>query len=189
MQQQGKEESSMKTSFNALNVLATGWAWCLIPFLRWGMGKNAIGVRGIVAVVIMWAYAAFARCPEVMVQYFCVWLYFVALQRIKTMRLMRQNVVIHSQYAGDPLVMKIFPFIQKVTAAKVTEFILCFFVGISICFLSEGLGGFVIFASFGLAFVAALESQLVDNRRQAMRDAEIDQRFYADLHRGRRKDW
>jgi hypothetical protein len=187
-QQQGHEESDRRTSFNVVYLVASGWAWCILPFLRWNIGPSAIGMRGLVAIGVMWAYMAFARCPEIM-SFFVVWLVFVILQRLRTARLVSLGAVMHSQYPGDPLVMKMFPRIRKVGNAKALEAMLCIFGGLLLAHASQKLGGFVAIGGVAMAILAVIDMQAINIRKQAMRDAELEQRFMADLHRGRRDDY
>jgi hypothetical protein len=187
MQQQGKEESGPRTSLNVLYFFASGWAWCLLPFLRCNLGTNAIGVRGIVAFIVMWAYAALAPCPE-LVPFFGVWLVVVIIQRLRTAQLVRRGVVMHSRYAGDPLVMKFLPFIG-VGTAKLLEVMICFAAGLVLGAYWPPLGGFVLIGAVAMVIMFSIDDQIIRNRQQAMRDAELEQRFYADLHRGRRDDY
>jgi len=131
---------------------------------------------------------SFARCPE-MFDFFVAWLVFVILQRLRTAKIVASGVVMHSKYPGDLMVMKIFPRLRKVSNAKALEAMLCIFGGLALTQVSQKLGGFVALGGLAMAILAAIDMQAMNNRKEAMRDAELEQRFLADLHRGRRDDY
>ena len=133
-------------------------------------------------------YAALAPCPQ-LVPFFGIWLVFVIIQRLRTAQLVRRGVVMHSRYAGDPLVMKFLPFIRTVGTANLLEVMICFAAGLVLAAYWPPLGGFVLIGAGGMVIMFSIDDQIIRNRKQAMRDAEIEQKFLADLHRGRRDDY
>lgn len=188
MQQQDKQQSGMKASFNVLYLLVVGWTYCFLPFLRVNMGPSAMGMRGILAMLVMYLFAAIAKCPE-MIPFFGVWLVVVIVQRLRTFWLIARGASMHSKHSGDPIVMKLLPFIGRRGTAQLLEVMICFFAGVALSIPWPQLGGFVIFGSFAMAISFGIDIQVIQNRKQAMKDAELEQKYYADLHRGRRNDY
>ncbi|HZZ78897.1 MAG TPA: hypothetical protein VFE62_10290 [Gemmataceae bacterium] len=186
-QQHGKEESGMRTSFNAVLLLASGWAWCFLPFLRVNLGPSALGIRGVLAIIIMWMFCGFVGCPE-LILFFLVWIVVVLIQRIRTAIVQARGVEMHSRYSGDPLVWKLLPFMRPSTA-KLLEVCLLFAVGLAVGSVIPAFGGFIAIGAVAIAIVESLDDQSIRNRKQAMRDADIEARFYSDLHNGRRDDY
>ncbi len=180
-QQNGKQLSDNRVAFNALWMVANGGSMCLLPFLRHRMGSNAIGWNGVFALIFMWVYGDAAQCPEI-IGFFCVWIFFVLVRRIESVKLARNGVVIHSRYAGDPLIMRLLPFIKRKDATA-AEIALCLLIGGLTYTASPSLGGFILTAAICLLIVGAIEEQAFKNRVTAMRDAAIEQRAMAEAYR------
>jgi len=184
-QREGFDNLSMKDSFNIFNLACNSLGACVVPFLRTGFGKEYPGVAALFGLIIMVLYAGFARVPE-MFPYIGMWLVAVILQRAKTFDLARKGVVVHSRYWGYPKLALMVPFVRKEgTARGIIEPLLCSFIGGALAsWWSPGVGGFVIVAGWANAFAGAIVVELDRKKLQAMRDAEIEQRYLAARYRG-----
>jgi hypothetical protein len=186
MQQQREEpgNGSMKDSFNIFDVACTSLGSCVVVFLRTGFGKEYPGVAGLVGLIIMVLYGSLARVPE-MFPYIGVWLVAVILQRVKTFELARKGVVVHSRYWGYPKLAFMVPFVRKErTARACVEPMLCCVIGGALTYWSPGVGAFVIVAGWANAIAGAIVVEVDRKKLQAMRDAEIEQRYLAGRYRG-----
>ena len=151
----------------------------MVVFLRTGFGKEYPGVAALLGLIIMVLYAGFARVPE-MFAYIAVWLFAVILQRVKTFALARKGVVVHSRYWGYPWLAFMVPFVRKEgTARGIIEPMLCSVIGWVLTSWSPGVGGFVIVAGWANAIAGAIVADVDRKKLQAMRDAEIEQRYLA----------
>jgi len=183
-QREGLDNLSMKDSFNLFTVGMNGLGSCVVVFLRTGFGREYPGVAGLIGLIIMVFYAAFARVPE-MFPYIGVWLFMVILQRLKTFQLASKGVVVHSRYWGYPKLALMVPFVRKERIARGSvEPILCTLIGLGLCAWSPGVGGFVIVAGWANAMAGAIATEVDRKKLQAMRDAEIEQRSLARMYRG-----
>src|SRR5260221_7497558 len=100
---QGNEKGfnlSNKDSFNILYALAKGHATCFLPFFRRNFGSEALGVPGVIALVLMLLVGSFGRIPE-MWPFLGIWMIAMLCQRASTMGAMRRGVIRHSRYEGD----------------------------------------------------------------------------------------
>ena len=79
-EQQPDDKLTMKGSFNFLLYGAQVHAACVWPFLRLGMGVEALRWHGPAAFVLL---CLFAGASQSMLIYLAVWFVFVARQRIK----------------------------------------------------------------------------------------------------------
>jgi hypothetical protein len=174
-----------RTGINLLGVLANGYATTVTVFLRRGFGSEALGVNGICAGLILLLYAGVTNSPE-MITVFWVWLVAVAYQRLYGARQRANGKIFHSRYAGDAVVGKCFAKSEWV-AREVVEPLICVAVGACLWSWSEPVGRFVLCASFSLLVSRGLDTQVTRNRLQRMNDAQIEQRYLADLFNGRRE--
>lgn len=177
-----------RQGMNLLYWLATGHATCFTVFLRHSFGTEALGRHGITALIIILLYACAVEEP-LMLTFFWVWLAALILQRLRTFSLFRKGVVWHSRYAGYPFLAMRSPFVKTEGAAKTLEPLFCLIGGALLCPLSEKLGVFVLTGFVSLLVTRGIETQLVANRRRAMRDASIEQRHMASLFRGETNDF
>jgi hypothetical protein len=175
-----------RTGINLFGVLANGYATTVTPFLRRGFGREALGVNGIVAALIILIYAWVTNSPE-MITVFWVFLAAVAYQRVYGFRQRANCQVVHSRYAGDPVVAKCFAKSERV-AREVVEPLICIVAGACLWSWSEPAGRFVLCGSFALLASRGVDTQVTRNRVQAMHDAAIEQRIVADVFNGRRTD-
>jgi len=173
---------SRKDTFNFVYAAAKGYSTCFTPFIRRNFGSEALGFPGLFAFIIMLVVGSFGRIPE-MWPYLAVWIVAMLLQRASTMRAMRRGVVRHSRYDGD-VDRKLFK--NRTTVKQFFEPVAC--VIAAVCFeqlgASHSFALFVGWGAFPLAFVAMIDRQLWNKRVQAMRDAEIEQRYLAAKFRG-----
>lgn len=118
--------------------------------------------------------------------YFMTWLFFMCANRALSQKNERLGVAIHSRYAGDPWLAR---WVCKSDdfAKRYVEPLICFGVGVGLMPVSEILGAFVMSGMVSLGVVQAIEWQLTRVRVMQMRDAEIEQRYHADLYRGQRR--
>jgi len=183
-QREGFDKLTMKDTFNLFNLACNSLGACVVVFLRTGFGKEYPGVAGLFGLIIMVFYAGFARVPE-MFPYIGVWLFVVILQRLKTFELARKGVVVHSRYWGYPKVAFMVPFVRKEgTARGFVEPMLCILIGGALCSWSPGVGGFVIVAGWANAIAGGIAADVDRKKLQAMRDAEIEQRYLQGMYRG-----
>jgi len=171
-----------RTGINLVGLAANGYATAVTPFLRRGMGSEALGVNGVVALLIIIGYAGVTNSPET-ITFFWVWLVAVGCQRVYGARQRASGEAVHSRYAGDAVAGRRFTKSERV-AREIVEPMICIVVGAFLWQWSEPLGRFILCASFSLLVSRGLDTQVTRNRVQAMRDAAIEQRFLADLFNG-----
>jgi hypothetical protein len=182
---QGDEKGfnpSHKDSFDALYTLARGHATCFLVFFRKNFGSEALGRSGVTALIIMLVVGGLGQIPE-MWPFLGVWTMVMLCQRASTMRAKRQGVIRHSRYDGD-VDTKLCK--NPATVKQFLEPLVC--LASAICFEYLGLShAFVLFVGWGALslFVVAMIDRQYDNKRlEAMRDAEIEQRYLAARYRG-----
>ena len=173
---------SRKDSFNIVYALAKGHSMCFLPFFRRNFGSEALGWPGFIAFVIMLAVGSFGRIPD-MWYFLILWIGVMLAQRASTMREVRRGTIRHSRYEGDVDTRWIK---SRTTVKQVLEPLVCVLAGVCIeaAGLSHELAMFVGSGAFSLALVAMIDRQLDEKRVQAMRDAEIEQRYLAARYRG-----
>jgi hypothetical protein len=169
-------------------VAAKTLAACLWPFMRRGFGVECPGLAGLLALGFMLIYAVKTRTPA-MLWYMAAWLVMVAYRRLETFRLVRSGVPLHSRYAGFPWLGMKLPTVKTVAGALNAEIVLCLAAGVLLRPASEAVGGFFLLSGFGLTMVRIIDVQATKMRVQRMRDAEIEQRYLADLYRNKRNDY
>lgn len=171
-----------KETLNIVYTLAKSHSLCFLPFMRKNFGSEALGLPGVIAFVIILAAGSFGRIPE-MGHFLVIWLGVMLAQRASTMRAKRRGVVRHSRYDGDVDTTWIK---SRKTVKQVLEPLLCVVAGICIegAGLSHEMAVFVGSGAFSLALVALIDGQLGEKRVQAMRDAEIEQHYFAAKYRG-----
>ncbi|OWK40996.1 hypothetical protein [Fimbriiglobus ruber] len=172
---------------NLVYFVADVHAACLLPFLRTGFGVEAFRWNGVLALVLLLTLAG--SVPG-MGWYFAAWVTAVVLQRARTMRLVYRGAVIHSRYMGYPWAAMRVPLVKREsTATGLIEPQLCFLIGVLLCPLSVDLGTFVMAGFLTLIVRNGFEREIDRQRLQRMRDAAIEQRWYADRLRGRGTDF
>ncbi|HEY2787364.1 MAG TPA: hypothetical protein VGJ05_20580 [Fimbriiglobus sp.] len=179
-EQQPDDKLTMKGSFNVLLYGAQVHAACVWPFLRLGMGVEALRWHGPAAFVLL---CLLGCASQSMLIYLAVWLVFVARQRIKA------DPAQHSRYTGYPVVAIRIPGFRTEMKAKAAECLLCLLAGIALMPLDEAVGAFVAAGCFSLAIVEGIGREVNRMRVQRMRDAQIENQMLAERFRGQRHDY
>lgn len=177
---QPDDKLSVKGSFNALLLIAQVHAACVWPFLRKGMGVEALRWHGPTAFMLMLLCAAGSQA---MLIYLAIWFVFVARQRIKA------DGTQHSKYTGYPVVAIRIPGFGSEKKAKAAECLLCLVVGVLLMPLDPAVGAFVAAGCFSLAIVEGIGREVNRMRVQRMRDAQIEHQMLAERFRGQRDDY
>ena len=152
---------------------------CIIPFLRTRFGREALGTRGLLALILLFLCLG---VEPLMVWWIAAFLVAVIVQRIITWRAVRKGAVIHSQYAGTPLLTHI-PFFRKERDAMILEMILCFALGALLMGVSQFIGVFMMAGFVSLMVRTGIEDTVYNRRLDRMRDAQIEGRWYGDRAR------
>ncbi len=183
MQQQQQPEGLFSRkqageSFTMIHWICTALSVTFTPFIRTAFGSEALGVPAVFAAIILLVVSAAAQDP-VMYGWLVLWLMFVVIRRYQGWQLRRKGVVMHSRASYPWLGMKI-PLVRKELTAVLMETVMCFIGGAFLCYLSTTAGGFLMIAGFALALKTGIEKDLDRKRIQAMTDASLVQRSYAD---------
>ncbi|MDX1968577.1 MAG: hypothetical protein SFV23_15475 [Planctomycetaceae bacterium] len=173
---------TLASSFNGLNILANAHAVTLTPFFRTDFGSEGIGMPGVIGIFLILGWGSAFNCYPMFI-FFIVWIAAVICQRVKTFINWRTGVISHSFYNGYPwLVRRFFPRLSEPNA-KAVEAFACFGIGGVIAQFVPPLGWYLM---LGLASILFSEAVIVEQSRrrlQAMRDAEIEQRYLAEKYR------
>jgi hypothetical protein len=185
-QNQQQQGYSNQDAFNFLYLFCRGHATVVTPFLRTGFGAEALGLNALVAFVMM----TFLACKDqAMSGLLGLWLLAVIVQRVRTRLAIHRGEIIHSRYAGYPWLAMKMPFVRKEqTAVGIVEPMVIFLVGVLLCPLSVDVGGLVSTSAVSLMLQHGIEAEIDRKRMQQMRDAEIEQRYYAERFRNPLED-
>lgn len=176
---------TMASTFNAANFLSHAHALAFTVFLRTDFGREGIGIHGLVTVFLILGYGSFAQCYA-MFPFFGLWMLAVICQRIRQFVNWRRGVIIHSFFNGDPWVSKrLFPRLSELNAKGVDGF-LCLAIGGVIAQFDKPFGLFIMAGFVSILFTEAVMVEATKRRLQAMRDSEVEQRYYADKFRSGR---
>jgi hypothetical protein len=160
---------------NALYFVCHAHASVLGVFLRHGFGRDALGLPSLAGVGMMFlTYAARPDLP--MLAFMLCWLAAQVAQRVRTFRLLRRGVALHSRYPGTPWLARKMPFVRSDTAAKKLEPPLCLLAGLACLPLSPSLACFLAAGFFSLLIRHGMDEEVVRKHVQRMRDAEIEQK-------------
>jgi hypothetical protein len=182
-------KNDRREGMNAVFVLARAYAGAITPFLRTGAGTESPGLAGVLTFCGLLLLAGTTKSQAMWV-FFCVWLFALMCSRARTVKMIRQGAVIHSQYAGWPVVAATLFRVRKENAAKALEIPLVMAVGVlTACTLSELVGGFVFSTAFALALVRAIEYQVNWKNFQRQQDAMIQHRVMQEYWRHGRDDF
>src|SRR5437868_3217648 len=88
-------KESVNMAYGVGSVLAMG----VIPFFRWGQGREGFGLPAFFTFILMLAIGSLGYAPE-MFLYTAFWVVVVIFRRIQTMRLLKKGYVIHSRSWG-----------------------------------------------------------------------------------------
>ena len=184
--QQQNDQLQMKDAFNLFYLLANSHATTATVFLRTDFGRDGIGVHGMFGffMILLWggmtnSYAMFV--------FLCAYLLAVLSQRMKTFANSRKGIIPHSRYNGYPVVSKrLFPRMSELNARGLDAF-LCLSIGGLLTFIADKPLGYFVMAGFlSILLSEGTTNELHRKRLQAMRDAEIEQRFLAETYKSGR---
>jgi hypothetical protein len=160
-----------------LSVLAT----CITPLIRTGFGVEALGTNGLLATLLLLVISP--SVPD-MPGYFALWLFALVMQRLITLRNARRGLIVHSRYAGYPWLAMKMPLVRKEsTAIRIAEPLVCLGLGGLIYLGSPLFGQLIMICAMALFLKGLVEKWANYARIQRVRDAEIEQRWYAEQFR------
>jgi hypothetical protein len=180
-QQEQGFDLSRKDGLNFLCAVAGGHATTLAVFVRRGFGSEALGFRGLAALLLLLVVLCYTRNP-VFLDYLGFWLFALICQRLQTMAMLSQGRRLHSRYDGTPVVAMLFTRSESI-AKLVVEPVLCLLVAILLSMVADandmpelnGLAGYIGFGFFSLLFDHGVYEMVQRKRVQAMRDAKLEQ--------------
>jgi hypothetical protein len=175
------DKITMKGGFNFLLFAAQVHAACIWPFLRSGMGVDALRTHGALAPGLLLLCAAAGA--ESMLIYAGIWIIFAARMRAKA------DESQHSRYTGFPSLAIRIPGFRTEMKAKAAECLLCLILGIALMPLDEAVGVFVMFGSLSLGILEGVHREMNRMQVRRMRDAHIEQTMLAERFRGERHDY
>lgn len=182
-QQQGG--SDMNGAFNAAFNILYGHAIVMLVFLRSNFGRDGIGFYGIfgLAMILVWGGMTNSYAMFVLL---CAYLLALVSQRMKTFANERKGIITHSRYQGDSVVAKrLFPRMSDLNLCGMDAF-LCLVSGAALTAIDKPLGLFIMGGFISILFTEQMTRELYRKRMQAMRDAEIEQRFLAETYKSGR---
>jgi hypothetical protein len=174
-QQQQEEPITLSTTINFVYIWAAIQTACVVPFLRTGMGKRALGWLGPLALVYMLCYAALRPCP-LLIPYIPAWLVMCALQKLAADRSQ------HSRYLGFPLPCRL-PLVPGENAGRFLEAVLIAGVAIVLMGFDRLLGEFAALSCGGLVVKLITDRLMREKRLDDLRDAERAQRAMMNMYR------
>jgi uncharacterized membrane protein YqaE (UPF0057 family) len=159
----------------AANVLATTVA----VFIRRGFGREALALNSLIALILL--YVLSASEGRAFLVFAGLFLLAQIWRRIETFRLLRRGAVLHSRYPGYPYWAMQIPFVKSESVAKeLVEPVFCFIIGILLCPVSVGVGGYLVLCGFGFIVRHCIDDALARKRIERMRDATIEHQWYSD---------
>lgn len=182
-QQQGGTD--MNGAFNAIFNIVYGHAIIMIVFLRSNLGRDAIGFHGMFGLMTILLWGGMTNSYAMFV-FLCVYLLAVLSQRMKTFANSRKGIIPHSRYNGDSVVSKrLFPRMSDLNLRGMDAF-LCLVIGGGLTFVDKSLGLFIMAGFLSILFSENVTRELHRKRMQAMRDAELEQRFLSETYKSGR---
>lgn len=173
---------TMENSFNGLNFIVNAHASTLTPLARTDYPSEGIGPHGILGAIMMLFWGSWFQCYAVWI-YFLVWMGVLLCQRVKTYINWQRGVVVHSRYNGYPwIVRRFFPRLSEPNAKAVEAFAF-FGIGGVIAQFIPPLGWYFMLGLPSILISEAIIVQTTRRRLQAMRDAEIEQQYLAEMYR------
>ncbi len=181
MPQQEQDSLNLKNSFNFIHMLAGCMATTIVVFIRQGFGSEALGFRGIGAVILLLLAVVLTNQP-IFLYYLVAWVGALIFQRIQTSLLVRQGGRFHSRADGYPVLATLFT--SSVTVAKlIVEPALCFLASLGLGIAADkwdsdslaSLSSWLLWGSMSLAIDHGVYEALQYRRLQGMRDARIEQ--------------
>ncbi len=170
------KEPQMPKPMDVINVVfgvAMMHATCFTPPLRKRPGTRAYAIYGPLALMLMYGYAGFAECPELL-PYIPVWLFFVVYRRIFANRQWISNfqgLSIGTGWVGH-------------NTARLCESMFLFALGVFLSTISVALGNFVAAGALSTFIVHVTELQAAESLRRRMRDSQYDMQYQAWIQKG-----
>ncbi|MCZ2343627.1 MAG: hypothetical protein LC104_17815 [Bacteroidales bacterium] len=177
---------TMEAGFNWLNLAVNAHASTLTPLSRTDFGSEGLGMPGFIGMFMILGWGSYFHCYPMFI-YFVIWMGVLLCQRVKTfINWRRGTIIVHSRYNGYPwIVRRFFPRLSEPNAKAVEAFAF-FGIGGVIAQFIPPLGWYFM---LGLPSILVSEAIIVETTRrrlQAMRDAEAEQRYLAEMYkRGR----
>lgn len=183
--QQGPgDQITMKGTFDGLYFGCLCHSTALSVPMRRGYGREALGMNGFGAMVIL-LVAWGADTTGIMMMYFWLWFCALLFQRLITVANRKKGIIPHSRYSGWPYVAMAFPGVKRESQAKgIVEPLICLVVGVALFSVSEVAGAFFIVGMFSMAVVEGTHRRFDEVRVQQMRDAEMEAQHTASMYRG-----
>ena len=184
-----QQQGDQKVSPSANDYLGMTYFVCDVyrtipgPFLRYGQGVEAYGVRGGLAFVGLLTCCTLAR-DWVLWLFMALWIVALVYRRVQTLLLIRRGAIIHSRYAGDPWLAFKVPFVRSEhTAMGIIEPSIMMLAGVMTCPLSINLGALLMVGWLALMVHHGIEREIDRKRLERMRDAAIEAQWYGDRFR------
>lgn len=169
-------------AFGLIYLLLNAHRMCLAVFMRRNFGTHAHEPHSLVAMV---GLLLLAGAYPVFRLYLAAWFIVLMGQRIQSYRLRLKGRDGHSAYSGYPWLAMRLPGVKTEKGAREAEPFLCVLMGAVLLTIYPPLGAFVLagFVSFGGCM---LIDRMIDRQRlRAMKDSEIEMRYYAEKWRER----
>lgn len=184
-QQQQNDGFDMKGAFNVFYLLVNGHATTCTVFLRTDFGRDGIGIYGMAGCVMILLWGGMTNSYAVFV-FLCAFLLATLSQRMKTFTNRRKGIMPHSRYDGFPAVSKrLCPRMSELNLRGVDAF-LCLVIGGGLTFVDKPLGLFIMGGWLSILLSENITRELHRKRMEAMRDAEIEQRYLAETYKSGR---
>jgi hypothetical protein len=187
-QQPKQPFDDIRTGFNFVSWLISGYATAILPFLRKDFGADFFGLNALVAAVVMILFGAMEHSDDLL-PYLFIWIVFVAAHRLDAYRNHRKGRIIHSRYVGDNWFASKLPPTKHKTVQMVIEPVVCLLVGALICPYSPGIGKFLIVGAFAVMLFNGTQRAVMQRRVRRMHDAHIEQQTTARMFRGQDEDF
>ena len=183
--QQQHGNSDMNGGFNALFNIAYGHAIIMIVFLRSNLGREAVGFYGIFSLALIFLWGGLTNSFAMFI-FLGAFVLALISQRMKTFTNERKGILLHSRYNGDSVVSKrLFPRMSDLNLRGMDAF-LCLVIGAVLTIVDKPLGVFIGLGCISILLTEQISREIYRKRMQAMRDAEIEQRYLAERYRSGR---
>lgn len=172
--QTGKPKS-MTEKLDEMNIACSAigniGSWFALPFVRREFGPEGLGIQGGIAMLVLILIAA-ATALIPFYEFFGVWMFFVFMRRLETLRLLRRGWHPHSSFQGRPyLAMK---FVKNWEKALWFEPFLVMLIGMALVGWSVEVGGLFMFSGFCLLGTHMAREHALNVAVQRRHDAEIE---------------
>lgn len=155
----------------------------MLPFLRHGSGSEAYALNGVLMFLVLLLLAIATKNPACWL-FFGAWFIAICRRRGQCNAARKRGEIIHSRYDGDPWLALKVPFVKRhKTAREFVEPMMCFISGALLCTFSIELGALVMAGFVTLMIKNAIEEEITCKRLERMRDASIENAWYAERFR------